>query len=82
MDGRLFTLDAQFLFDTIVMALSMLVMFTLLSYFLFNPVRDILAKRQQRIVDDQKAAKKEKQEAALAPPNDKSDVAKIEVRNK
>ena len=60
---RLFTLDAQLLFDTCVLALSMLVLFTLLSYLLFNPVRDMLAKRQQRIVDDQEAAKKEKAEA-------------------
>ena len=63
MDGRLFTLDAQFLFDTIVMALSMLVMFTLLSYFLFNPVRDMLEKRKQRVADDQETAKREKEEA-------------------
>ena len=60
---RLFTLDAQLAFDTFVLALSMLLLFTLLSYLLFNPVRDLLAKRQQRIVDDQEAAKKEKEEA-------------------
>ena len=60
---RLFTLDAQLLFDTVVLALSMLVLFTLLSYLLFNPVRDMLAKRQQRIVDDQENAKRDKEEA-------------------
>ena len=63
MDGRLFTLDAQFLFDTVVMALSMLVMFTLLSYFLFNPVRDMLEKRKQRVAEDQETAKREKEDA-------------------
>ena len=61
--GRLFTLDAQFLFDTVVMALSMLVMFTLLSYFLFNPVRDMLEKRKQRVAEDCEAAKREKEDA-------------------
>ena len=61
--GRLFTLDAQFLFDTVVMALSMLVMFTLLSYFLFNPVRDMLEKRKQRVAEDCDAAKREKEDA-------------------
>ena len=61
--GRLFTLDAQFLFDTIVMALSMLVMFSLLSYFLFNPVRDMLEKRKQRVAEDQETAKREKEDA-------------------
>lgn len=63
MDGRLFTLDAQFLFDCVVMALSMLVMFTLLSYFLFNPVRQLLEKRKQRVADDQATAKREKEDA-------------------
>lgn len=63
MDGRLFALDAQLLFDTVVMALSMLVLFGLLSYLLFNPVRDLLEKRKQRIVDDKETAKREKEEA-------------------
>ena len=60
---RLFTLDAQLLFDTIVLALSMLFLFTILSYLLFNPVRDMMEKRRQKIVDDQETAKREKQEA-------------------
>lgn len=60
---RLFTLDAQLLFDAIVMALSMLLLFTVLSYLLFNPVRDLLEKRKQRIVEDREAAKREKEEA-------------------
>ena len=60
---RLFTLDAQFLFDAVVLALSMLVLFTALSYLLFNPVRDMLEKRKQRVVDDQETAKREKAEA-------------------
>ena len=60
---RLFTLDAQFLFDAIVLALSMLVLFTLLSYLLFNPVRDMLKKRQERVMDDLANAKGEKEKA-------------------
>ena len=60
---RLFTLDAQLLFDTIVAALAMLLLFTLLSYILFNPIRDLLEKRRQRIVDDKEAAEREKAEA-------------------
>ena len=63
MDGRLFTLDAQFLFDTVVMALSMLVMFGLLSYFLFDPVRDMLENRKRRVAEDQETAKREKEDA-------------------
>ena len=60
---RLFTLDAQLIFDTVVMALSMLLLFTLMSFLLFNPVRDMLEKRKQRIVDDRETAKREKEEA-------------------
>ena len=60
---RLFGLDIQLLFDTVVLALSMLLLFTVLSFLLFNPVRDLLEKRRQRIVDDQESAKKERQEA-------------------
>ena len=57
---RIFTLDAQFLFDAIVLALSMLVLFTLLSYLLFNPVRDMLKKRQERVMDPKKKLLEEK----------------------
>ena len=60
---RLFTLDAQLLFDTIVAALAMLLLFTVLSFLLFNPVRDLLEKRKQRIVDDKETAKREREEA-------------------
>ncbi|MDO4452129.1 MAG: F0F1 ATP synthase subunit B [Lachnospiraceae bacterium] len=60
---RLFTLDAQFLFDAVVLAISMLVMFTFLSYLLFEPVRNLLEKRRQRVWDEQETAKKERTDA-------------------
>lgn len=60
---RLFNLDAQLLFDAAVLAVSMLVMFTLLSYLLFEPVRKLLENRKQRVLDDQETARKEKEEA-------------------
>ena len=60
---RLFTLDAQFLFDAVVLGLSMLLLFTILSYLLFDPVRSLLEKRRQRVLDDQETAKREKQDA-------------------
>ena len=62
---RLFSLDAQFLFDAVVLALSLLVLFSLLSYLLFNPVRDMLEKRKQRVFDEQETAKRERQEATI-----------------
>ena len=60
---RLFNIDAQLLFDAVVMGLSMLFMFTLLSYLLFDPVRKLLEERRQRVADEQEAAKQEKAEA-------------------
>ena len=63
LEERLFTLDVQFLFDAVVLALSMLVLFTILSYVLFNPVRDLLEKRKQRIANEQAIAKREREEA-------------------
>ena len=60
---RLFNLDAQLLFDACVMALSMLVMFTFLSYLLFKPVRKLLEDRKQRVADEQESAKNRKEAA-------------------
>jgi len=60
---RLFNLDAQLLFDTVVMACSMLVLFTAMSYLFFNPVRDMLENRKKRVADEQEAAKTEHKEA-------------------
>ena len=49
---RLFNLDPQLIHDTVLLAIAVLIMFTLLSYLLFNPVRDMLKKRQERIKAD------------------------------
>ena len=57
---RLFNLDAQLLFDACVMALSMLVMFTFLSYLLFKSVRKLLEDRKQRFADEQESAKNDR----------------------
>ena len=62
---RLFNIDAQLLFDTVVMACSMLVLFTAMSYLFFNPVRDMLEKRKQRVADEQETAKQEREEAIV-----------------
>ena len=60
---RLFNIDAQLLFDTVVMACSMLVLFTAMSYLFFNPVRDMLENRKKRVAEEQEAAKAEHKEA-------------------
>ncbi len=62
---RLFNLDAQLLADTVLLMLAMLVMFTFLSYLLFNPARDFLKKRQERIKNDIDTAQADKEQAKL-----------------
>lgn len=65
MEPRLFNLDAQLIHDAIFLMISMLVMFTLLSYLLFNPVRDFLKKRQERVKNDIDTAAKDKEDARV-----------------
>lgn len=60
---RLFNLDPQLLHDAVLLALSVFVMFTFLSYLLFNPVRDMLKKRQDRVKNDIDSAQKAKEDA-------------------
>lgn len=61
---RLFNLDPQLIHDTVLLMIAMLVMFTFLSYFLFNPARDLLKKRQEKIKSDIDSADKDKKDAA------------------
>lgn len=60
---RLFGLDAQLLFETVLTAIAVLVLFAALSYILFNPVREMLKKRQQMVQDTKDTANKEKSDA-------------------
>lgn len=61
---RIFGLDAQTLFDSAVTLIAMLVLFTLLSYLLFNPARELINKRKQLIADDMESARKDKEQAS------------------
>lgn len=60
---RLFDLDPQLLFDSALLAISIFVLFTFLSYLLFKPVRKVLEDRQNRVLNDQETARLEKEEA-------------------
>ena len=67
MDGRIFGLDIQLGFDVIFQAIAVFIMFGLLSYLLFEPVRKLLENRKNKIAGeldqaaaDQKAAYEEK----------------------
>ena len=63
MGNYLFGLDPQLLADTILTGLAVFILFILLSYLLFNPARDLLEKRRQKIRDDIDSAEKEKADA-------------------
>ena len=60
---RLFDLDAQLLADTILLAIAVFILFIILGNLLFNPVRDLLRKRQEKIRSDIDMAAKEKEDA-------------------
>lgn len=60
----LFNLDAQLLFDTILLAIAVFFLFLLMSYLLFDPARKLLKDRQDRIENDINSAKDDKETAA------------------
>lgn len=61
---RLFDLDFQLLHDTVILAISVFVLFMFLSYLLFDPVRKMLKDRQLKIKTDLDTAQSDKEEAA------------------
>lgn len=60
----LFGLNYQTIFDTAVTALNVFILFILLSYILFNPVRNMLKKRQDKITSDRETARSDMESAA------------------
>ncbi|MBQ9764822.1 MAG: F0F1 ATP synthase subunit B [Lachnospiraceae bacterium] len=61
--GRIFELDAQLLFDTIVIAINVFILFTVCSYLFFEPVRAMLDKRRDKIKSDIEDALQNKEDA-------------------
>ena len=47
--SRLFGLDAETVSSALIVMFSMFLLFILLGYLLFNPVKQFLAQRQERI---------------------------------
>lgn len=60
---RLFNLDPQLIHDAVLLAIAVFVMFTFLSYLLFNPAREFLKKREERVKDNIDSARKAKEDA-------------------
>ena len=63
MDPRLFDLDFQLLADATLTLIAVIALFFFASYFFFNPAREFLQKRQDKIKDDLDAAKNSKADA-------------------
>lgn len=61
--GRLFGLDYQLLFDAAITAINVFILFLLLSVILFNPVHNMLKKRQDKITSDRETANQSREEA-------------------
>ena len=60
----LFNLDAQLLFDTVLLAIAVFFLFLLMSNLLFKPARKLLKDRQSRIAKDIADANEDKESAA------------------
>ena len=60
---RLFNLDLQLMADSALTAVNVFFLFILASYLFFNPVRDFLKSRQDKIQNDLDTAENEKKSA-------------------
>lgn len=64
MEPRLFDLDLQLLNDAVLMIIAVFFLFLIASYFLFNPVRNMMQKRQDKIKGELDQAALDQQDAA------------------
>lgn len=62
-EGRIFGLDWQLLSGMIFQIVAILILFILLSYILYEPVRKILNDRKERVAKDIADAKKDRKQA-------------------
>ncbi|MBQ1853026.1 MAG: F0F1 ATP synthase subunit B [Lachnospiraceae bacterium] len=60
---KIFALDWQLIFDALIVACAVFFLFFLLSYLVFNPARNLMQKRRDKIAEDIAAAEKEKEDA-------------------
>lgn len=60
---RLFGLDAQTIFDCLILAFNMLILFGVASYFMINPIKKMLKGRQDRITSEREKTLADRQAA-------------------
>ena len=63
MDSYLFDLTPHLLHDAVLSMIAVFTLFLVASHFLFNPVRDMMRKRQEKIKDELDDAKLNQEEA-------------------
>ena len=61
--SRVFDIDLQLLADSVLMMIAIFILFLAASYFLFNPVREMLEKRKNKIKDELENAARSEAEA-------------------
>ena len=61
---RLFDLDLQLIADAVLMMIAVFTLFLVASHFLFDPVRDMLNKRQEKIKNELEEAAQDQADAA------------------
>ncbi len=91
MAPRLFDLDLQLIADSVLMIIAVFSLFLIASHFLFNPVRDMMQKRQDRIKNELDTAAadmenaralKEEYEAKLKDIDKEAETILAEARKK
>ncbi len=63
MDSYLFDLTPQLLHDAVLSMIAVFTLFLVASHFLFNPIRDMLKKRREKIQSELSDAKQSRDEA-------------------
>ena len=63
MEPRLFDLDFQLLHDAVLMIIAVFALFLIASHFLFNPVRNMMQNRQNRIKNELDSAAADMEDA-------------------
>lgn len=78
MDGRIFGLDLQLGFDVVLQTICVLLLFLLLSYILYEPVKKILHDRQERIKNELASAAADMEEAGKLRADYESKIKNID----
>ena len=60
---RLINFDPQLIHDVLITGVNIFILFFAMSYLLFNPARDFLEKRRNKIASDLETAKSSKEDA-------------------